>query len=95
MSQWWLSFIIQSQHCTIIALNMPTSHYVSLFYLNQPVKVNCTQRKVANEMSPGELKCDKRSSFFFRCKAEKLTIISGELYYKKKDGNEVCDLVLI
>ena len=36
---------------------------------NQLVKVNCTQIKVANEMSPGELKCDKRStmsSIFFR-----------------------------
>ena len=41
---------------------------------------------------PGCTKNEKRS---IRRKAEKLTIISGELYYKKKDGNEVCDLVLI
>ena len=41
---------------------------------------------------PGCTKNEKRS---IRHKAEKLTIISGELYYKKKDGNEVCDLVLI
>ena len=41
---------------------------------------------------PGCTKNEKKS---IRPKAEKLTIISGELYYKKKDGNEVCDLVLI
>ena len=41
---------------------------------------------------PGCTKNEKKS---IRRKAEKLTIISGELYYKKKDGNEVCDLVLI
>ena len=35
--------------------------------------------------------CTKNEKRSTRRKAKKLTIVSGELYYKKKDGNEVCD----